>query len=172
MPIPLRLLRLRSPLLLPSVFAFASLVAAADWATGPLVQFPILYVFPVMVAAWLGFPRLAIGIAIVLPILRAIVEQELWQGPPPLRFTVLNATTYAGVLLALAGLTATVAATLRRVAALEGMLPLCRVCKRIRTEGNRWEALDVYIARQAHTSFSSGTCPDCLRRVFGTLMTS
>lgn len=172
MTLPLRSLRFQSPLLLPGILAVATLVAAADWVTGPLVHFPIVYVFPVMGAAWFGFPRLAIALGIALPMLRAVVEHWIWHSPPPLPFILLNTATYAAVLLALAGLTAMAAAALRRVAALEGILPLCRSCKRIRTEGNRWEALDAYVAREAHTSFSSGTCPDCLRRMFGRLLTS
>lgn len=172
MTLPLRSLRFQSRLLLPGLLGGAILVAAADWATGPMIQFPILYVLPVMAAAWFGFPRLSMAIAIGLPSLRALVEQTLWPGTPPLPYTLLNTATHAGVLAALAGLTITAAAALRRVAALEDILPLCRVCKRIRSEHHRWEALEVYIARHMETSFTSGTCPDCLRRVFGRLMTS
>jgi hypothetical protein len=136
------------------------------------VHFPILYVFPVMGAAWFAFPRLATAIAIVLPLLRTIVEHQLWPDSPPIPISVLNATTHAGVLITLAGLTVTAAAALRRVAALEGILPLCRVCRRIRAEHQRWEALDTYVARQTNASFSPGTCPDCLRRVLGNQLTT
>ncbi len=50
---------------------------------------------------------------------------------------------------------------------LQGVLPICTKCKKIRTvSGNHkdpksWEAIDVYISEKADVDFSHSYCPDC-----------
>lgn len=44
---------------------------------------------------------------------------------------------------------------------LEGLLPICSYCKKIRSEDNSWEAIEVYISSQTDASFSHGVCPQC-----------
>lgn len=51
-----------------------------------------------------------------------------------------------------------------RLERLEGFLPVCSYCKRIRREDGAYEALEVYIGDRAGTRFSHGICPDCLKR--------
>jgi len=44
---------------------------------------------------------------------------------------------------------------------LEGLLPVCSYCGKIRDEGGRWLPLQVYIAQRTDASFSHGICPTC-----------
>ena len=44
---------------------------------------------------------------------------------------------------------------------LEGLLPICAYCKKIRDHENQWHGLDEHIARHTETSFSHGICPSC-----------
>jgi DNA-binding response OmpR family regulator len=44
---------------------------------------------------------------------------------------------------------------------LEGLLPICSYCKRIRLDDNSWEAVEVYVSNQTDASFSHGICPEC-----------
>jgi hypothetical protein len=52
-----------------------------------------------------------------------------------------------------------------RVEILEGMLPVCAVCKRIRDEGAKWQPLEQYVLTQSKDQISHEICPDCARRV-------
>lgn len=45
---------------------------------------------------------------------------------------------------------------------LEGLLPICSYCKKIRDEGEVWVPLERYIAARTDAFFSHGICPDCL----------
>jgi sigma-B regulation protein RsbU (phosphoserine phosphatase) len=45
--------------------------------------------------------------------------------------------------------------------ALEGLLPICAYCKRIRNDQNQWSSLEGYIERRSKAEFSHGICPDC-----------
>jgi sigma-B regulation protein RsbU (phosphoserine phosphatase) len=52
---------------------------------------------------------------------------------------------------------------LASVKQLQGMLPICSYCKKIRDDGNCWEQLEGYISRHSDARFSHGICPDCLK---------
>ncbi len=44
---------------------------------------------------------------------------------------------------------------------LEGLLPICSYCKRIRDEKNEWTRMEAYIASRTDATFTHGVCPDC-----------
>ena len=50
---------------------------------------------------------------------------------------------------------------LAEVTHLQGMLPICSYCKKIRNDQNSWEQLESYISEHSHATFSHGICPDC-----------
>lgn len=52
---------------------------------------------------------------------------------------------------------------------LEGMLPICAACKKIRDDKNRWVQVEDYINRHTHADFSHSICPDCGLRMYGDL---
>jgi CheY-like chemotaxis protein len=51
-----------------------------------------------------------------------------------------------------------------RIDALEGLLPICSYCKRIRDDKQTWNALEGYIEQRSGAEFSHGVCPDCYRK--------
>jgi phosphoserine phosphatase RsbU/P len=48
-----------------------------------------------------------------------------------------------------------------RVKHLEGILPTCMYCKKIRDEQNEWVGIEAYISKRSEASFSHGVCPTC-----------
>ncbi len=54
---------------------------------------------------------------------------------------------------------------LGRVRQLQGLLPICAYCKRIRDDRNYWEQVENYISRHGDVQFSHGVCPECFERV-------
>jgi DNA-binding response OmpR family regulator len=44
---------------------------------------------------------------------------------------------------------------------LQGLLPICSYCKKIRDDGNYWHRVESYIAGHANVRFSHGICPEC-----------
>ena len=51
-----------------------------------------------------------------------------------------------------------------RMDALEGLLPICSYCKRIRNDQEQWSALEGYIEQRSRAEFSHGVCPDCYKK--------
>jgi PleD family two-component response regulator len=54
---------------------------------------------------------------------------------------------------------------LSQVEHLEGLLPICAWCKRIRDDKNYWQQLDSYLSQHSHLKFTHGICPQCLATV-------
>jgi len=54
---------------------------------------------------------------------------------------------------------------LSQVKQLQGMLPICSYCKKIRNDQNYWQKVEGYISDHTNVEFSHGICPDCHVRV-------
>ena len=52
-------------------------------------------------------------------------------------------------------------AALARVKQLEGIIPICMYCKKIRDDLESWHQLEAYISNHSEAQFSHGMCPDC-----------
>jgi DNA-binding response OmpR family regulator len=50
---------------------------------------------------------------------------------------------------------------LRRISQLEGILPICSRCKKIRDAGNQWTTVEHYLTDHAPVTFTHGFCPEC-----------
>lgn len=53
---------------------------------------------------------------------------------------------------------------LAEVKTLEGIIPICMYCKRIRDDQDFWSRVEAYITRRSNAQFSHGVCPDCWSR--------
>jgi hypothetical protein len=51
--------------------------------------------------------------------------------------------------------------SLARVKQLEGIIPICMCCKKIRDDQNSWQQLEQYITEHSEALFSHGLCPTC-----------
>ena len=54
---------------------------------------------------------------------------------------------------------------LARVKRLQGLLPICSYCKRVRNDQNYWQQVEAYITERSEAAFSHGICPDCYENV-------
>lgn len=55
-------------------------------------------------------------------------------------------------------------AAIAKVTTLEGMLPICAWCKRIRDDDNAWHPVEKYVASHTQAQFSHSICPECASR--------
>ncbi|MGA9120017.1 MAG: response regulator [Bacteroidota bacterium] len=49
------------------------------------------------------------------------------------------------------------------VTQLEGLLPICSYCKKIRDGDNVWHAVETFVQERTETEFELALCPDCAR---------
>ena len=54
---------------------------------------------------------------------------------------------------------------LEHIRTLQGILPICAYCKKIRNDEGYWEQVDAYIRAHSDADFTHGICPDCLEKL-------
>lgn len=52
------------------------------------------------------------------------------------------------------------------VKTLEGLLPICAHCKRIRDDGGHWNQIELFIRDRSDARFSHGICPTCIEQLY------
>ncbi len=147
------------------LISFATL--ALDIITGPYIQFPITFVVPVGLAAWHLGRWTGIGFAIVLVAARLGLAVTVDAATIPHPAAVINAVIRLVVLVGLA-----IAAEqlqhrrdlAARVRVLEGILPICSFCKKIRRADGDWEQIEAYVSQHSEAHFSHGLCEVCLEK--------
>ena len=55
-------------------------------------------------------------------------------------------------------------AALEQVKQLEGIIPICSYCHKIRDDQNVWQRLESYISQHSEALFSHGMCPECYKK--------
>lgn len=159
--------RERLPYIYPFVLGgLVLLTIAADYLTGPAIQFPILYLLPIGLAAWSGGRRWGGALALTMPLMRLYFGfvREVWFRPE----SVVNASVRIIVFSLFVYFIDQTArhhrALQKEVRILTGLLPICAFCKKIRNEANEWIILEQYIGAHSEAKFSHGLCPDCFRQ--------
>lgn len=56
-------------------------------------------------------------------------------------------------------------AALAKVKQLEGILPICMYCKKIKDDRENWQPLEGYITQHSEALFSHGICPECEKKI-------
>ncbi|WP_447986388.1 hypothetical protein [Nitrospira sp. Nam74] len=121
-----------------------------------------LYVVPLTFLAMYSTPRQSspiIAIAVVSALLTVL--GFFLSAPGPIGFDVANRFFAVTVI----GITAMFSLLRKRaeedVKVLQGLLPICAYCKKIRDDSGYWQQIERYIAARSKADFSHGMCPDC-----------
>ena len=64
----------------------------------------------------------------------------------------------------LAGRIAELQAALAQIKTLQGILPICMYCKKIRDDKQYWQQVESYVSTHTEAQFSHGVCPDCYKK--------
>jgi hypothetical protein len=145
----------------------AAFCLGSDYLLGPYIAFPFMYVIPVAVSAWFCRPFYTYFLAIIQPLIRLgfpFSRQTPWNTAD----AVINTAIRVAVLILFAYLISRTARQTReqarRVNLLEGILPICSLCKKIRDEHDHWQPVEVFVSNRSEALFSHSLCPDCLKR--------
>lgn len=145
----------------------AGVILFVDYSVGPYVQFPVLFILPVLFAAWYGGRSWGLAFSVTLPLIRFYFS-TVWDSPGTLIESMLNAVIWISVFTLIAVLADRVASQTRQlereVKQLEGLLPICSHCKKIKNEDGNWTMMERYISDHSQAEFSHGICPTCLEK--------
>lgn len=87
-----------------AISALASALVVLDYLDGPLTQTPLLYIFPIGLAAWFLGEAWGVGFAVGLALARSALAYAFWSGtfPPALILGNLGLRLFVFVLVAAA----------------------------------------------------------------------
>ncbi len=161
------------------------ILGSLDVLSGPELTMSHFYAVTVVYVAWTASRRGAVVMATMCAAVALLADHlvsepylvftansfsseavPLWNGLS--RFVVYVVIAYAvSELRAIVAERERLIAELRETAAnlrkLEGILPMCAWCKKVRDESRdgAWTPMDAYIATHTDASFSHGICPAC-----------
>lgn len=150
--------------------SIAILLLCVDYVTGPYINFPITYIIPVSLAAWYAGTGPAVALAVLMPVARMFfsfrwpASQTTFDVASSGIIRILVLGSFAFVMAQLAEKRRLLAA---RVEVLEGILPICSFCKRIRDDEGSWQPVEQYVASRSGASFSHGFCDVCMEKHYG-----
>jgi PAS domain S-box-containing protein len=55
---------------------------------------------------------------------------------------------------------------MERVKTLNGLIPICASCKKIRDDKGYWQQVEVYVRDHSEAKFSHGICPECTKKLY------
>ena len=55
---------------------------------------------------------------------------------------------------------------LEQIRTLQGVLPICMYCKKVRNDQNYWQQVESYVSQHSQVEFSHGLCPECFEKHF------
>jgi len=149
----------------PVLGVLSATLVLLDYVTPPDVLFLVTFGVPVMLGTWFIGVRAGLVFALALPLARMWIESAeqhaSWvQG---VNFAIAVAALALLVLMVdrIAALTHRLE---HRVEQLEGILPVCSYCKKIRSESGAWVQMETYISSRSSAQFSHGFCEDCLHK--------
>ncbi len=56
---------------------------------------------------------------------------------------------------------------LAHVKTLQGLLPICASCKKVRDDDGYWQQIELYVSDHSDATFSHGICPECMVKLYG-----
>jgi hypothetical protein len=151
-----------------SIF-FSIFILAVDMKAGPFIRIPVLLVLPVIAVSWYGGLVMGEVLAIGLPIMHLAVEWNI-SKPWSSEDSVINAVIRIITFSLISFLVYYVNRQRTRLKVLQGLLPICSFCKKIRTKEEKWEQMESYITHHSQAEFSHGVCPECAQKHYGAIM--
>ena len=146
----------------------APVILAIDYALGLAFEFTAVYIVPVTMAAWYSGRGTGLAMAAGFPLSRYALLSGLQIAP--MATVTQNTMTCLVVFAFLALVFARFAEHERRlerqIRVLEGLLPICAVCKSIRDAKGEWTRLEAFIQARSDAKFSHGLCPACVASQF------
>lgn len=131
-----------------------------DFLTGPFIQFPILFVVPVAIATMAQGLIGGLIAAVLLPLARLSFFLR-WDLPASWVMEWVDTLIDVIILSAFAATIHQIVQQQRQIKVLEGMLPICGFCKRIRDHEGEWRSLETFISERSRAQFSHTFCEQC-----------
>jgi hypothetical protein len=123
-----------------------------------------LYTVPVILSLWLPGRPVTIATAAACTVLTLM--ETLFSSPGVLWIGLVN----RGIILLLIWAVMLIVLLRKRadeqIKTLQGLIPICASCKKIRNDHGYWDVLEMYIQKHSEAQFTHGICPQCAERFY------
>ncbi len=147
----------------------AIIILYLDYITGPEIQFPVLFILPVILVTCYRNIYWGVTLSVLLPVVSTYYIY-LWNDNQEAVYIIINVVIRVFMFSFISFLISVVVrqkkALSERVSNLEKFLPICSYCKKIRDKDNNWHSIESYITGKTDTEFSHGLCPDCAKKYY------
>jgi len=144
------------------VVASTAIILNADIMLPLGMAVPIAYGLPVLLTLWSSrplFTYLAASVTTALTLL------GLFFSPPGLpELALQNRLIALGTIWCVAGLVVLFRRAKHDIATLQGLLPICASCKKVRDDKGYWESIEQYVEQRSDVLFTHSMCPACLEK--------
>jgi len=161
------------------ILALAACIFALDILTPKGVSGEALYAGLVLIALWSPRPRLIILVATGTS---ALTILGLFLSPPGglIWMAIVNRVLAISAIWVTASLALLhhreardrerliqqLQEALAQVKTLQGLLPICASCKKVRDDRGYWNQIETYIGDHSEAEFTHGLCPECAKKLY------
>jgi hypothetical protein len=90
-----------------------------------------------------------------------------WHGLTFLCFMVCNTLAMVGLIsINSRRVENDLTSALQEIKSLQGIIPICSNCKKIRNDQGYWQMVEIYVREHTGAEFTHGICPDCMDRLY------
>lgn len=147
------------------IIGVAGVIYVLDVFSPVGVTIAILYVAPIYMAGWL--PRQSVAVVIAAGCTGLTLLSTQFSPPGGIPWIVFS---NRGLVVAALWTTLLLSTYHRRMQRelklLEGLLPTCSSCKKIRDAQGDWHRIETYIEEHSEAQFTHGICPECRRKLY------
>ena len=166
-----------------------AIVGCADFMKRYEVSVSILYLGPISLVAWYAGRVAGLLVALSSAVVWLLSDLRMGHASGHVLISYWNAAVILGEFLVVSGIVRRLQAAHEKqvgmiaelqeaatnIRILQGLIPICAWCKKIRTDEGYWQEVDTYITAHSEAAFTHCICPDCgknVRKQFGSIHTN
>src|SRR5579884_2959050 len=153
--------------LVVAVLAAGAAICALDLFLPLGVAVGVLYVVPVVLSLWLPSRVHTFVIAGASTALTLI--GYVWSPAGLAWIGLLNRVLTIALIWGVALVVVLRKRAEERIKTLEGLIPICAACKKIRNDQGYWDVLESYLQQHSEAQFTHGLCPECVEQYYGSI---
>lgn len=151
-------------------FVLAGFIAYCDWLTGYEINLFVFYAVPIGIVVWFSNRMFGIVLAAFSTVAWFVVYARALHhySSPWIGYwdAGVRGTFFLFVAFTLPTIKLQLERNLREARVLNGLLPICNSCKKIRDASGSWINIETYICEHSEAEFNQKLCPDCARNVY------
>jgi hypothetical protein len=147
-----------------------------DYMTGYELSFFVFYFIPIAITAWWVDPISSYLIAILSSIVWFLCDHyssrpyssaisPYWNVTTPLLSFLIIAYTTSKIRFLLSKERKTSQERFRQIKTLDGLVPICADCKKIRNDRGYWQRVEEYLSEHTDATFTHGLCEECVSKL-------